>query len=181
MVFGEGCGWAIAYELRLLRACLFFACKLLLSALFLVFLITNCCCFWMERVSGWFAPAGTIPLLHPSCHRYFDVSSFCLCNHYHHHCHNCCFDVFSLLPWFIIMGSICTVSSMYFHEFSFKSDLCIKDTIAKNEDDMPSRAQSGRGVLIEKLWNVIKYAHLCYCWCFSSVLSITYFFKLLIQ
>ena len=52
------------------------------------FFITNCCCFWIGRVSGWFAPAGTIPLLHPSCHRYFDVSSFCLCNHYHHHHHH---------------------------------------------------------------------------------------------
>ena len=89
-----------------------------------------------------FAPAGTIPLLHPSCYRYFDVSSFCLCNHYHHR-HNCCFDVVSLRPWFIIIGSICSVSSMYFHDSSSKSDLGIKDTI-KNEDDVPSRAQSGR-------------------------------------
>ena len=58
------------------------------------------------------------------------------------------------------MGSICSVSSMYFYD----SDLGIKDTIAKNEDDVPSCAQSGREALIEKfIRSLIKYAQLCYC------------------
>ena len=57
-----------------------------------------------------------------------------------------------------------------------KSDLGIKDTIAKNEDDVPSCAQSGREALIEKfIRSLIKYSQLCYCWCFSSVLFFTYF------
>ena len=67
---------------------------------------------------------------------------------------------------------------MYFYD----SDLGIKDTIAKNEDDVPSRAQSGRGALIEKfVRNMIKKRTIVLLLVFFVRVIFYVFFKLLIQ